>query len=112
MKVLMIAAAAALLLAAGGDAQSWIGSLKSWLRPSRQTRPQNGLPPQNFPQASQQLPTVQQQGQRQQGFQVKVNREAAEAATAAGGDVARVGHSGRLVSERASVDRALQGRSD
>ena len=111
MKVLMIAAAAALLLAAGGDAQSWIGSLKSWLRPSRQTRPQNGLPPQNFPQASQQLPTVQQQGQRQQGFQVKVNREAAEAA-AAGGDVARVGHSGRLVSERASVDRALQGRSD
>ena len=40
------AAAAALLLAVGSNAQSsWLGSIKSWLRPSRQTRPQNGAPP-------------------------------------------------------------------
>ena len=73
MKLLFITTAAAVLLAAGGNAQSssWLGSLKSWLRPSRQTRPQNGAPPQNFPQASQPFPSVQQQGQ--QGFQVKVN---------------------------------------
>lgn len=72
MKLFLITTAAAVLLAAGGNAQqgsSWLGSIKSWLRPSRQTRPQNGLPPQNFPQASQPFPAVQQQGQQQQGFQ-------------------------------------------
>ena len=78
MKLFLITTAAAVLLAAGGNAQqgsSWLGSIKSWLRPSRQTRPQNGGPPQNFPQASQPFPAVQQQGQQQQGFQVKVNRD-------------------------------------
>ena len=72
MKLLLITTAAAVLLAAGSNAQSsWLSGIKSWLRPSRQTRPQNGVPPQNFPQASQPFPAVQQQGQ--QGFQVKVN---------------------------------------
>ena len=76
MRFLLITTAAALLLAVGSDAQSsWLGSIKSWLRPSRQTRPQNGAPPQGGfnPQASQPFPSVRQQGQQQGGFQVKVN---------------------------------------
>ena len=98
MRLLLITTAAVLLLAVGSDAQSsWLGSIKSWLRPSRQTRPQNGAPPQGGgfnPQASQPFPSVRQQGQQQGGFQVKVNPDSPSrnrrGQAAADGDVARV----------------------